>query len=230
MNIDLRGKKVLIISPHPDDEIISCGGLINRCKSDGAEVFVLYITVGKSRQLVTGSTDEDTRMKETEAVAKFCNFKYKFLFVGEHFVRLDGVDQKDLIDPIEDKIQEFKPDIVCIPLKDSYDQDHRAVFTACITALRPVPKTVRHMPSIILEYDEPYSWSVGENGFKPNFFVELTENTLKNKIDSMKFHTTQNRPDPFPRSGENLRRWAEIRGKEIGADAAEGFKCHRLIL
>ncbi len=225
-----KGKKVLIISPHPDDEVISCGGLLDRCKKEGAEVFVFYICVGKTRQLLTGSTNENIRMQETENVAKFCNFKYKFLFVGDEFARLDKVVQKDMVDPIEDKIQEFKPDIVCIPYRDSYNQDHRAVFTACMTALRPVPRSVRHMPQVVLEFDEPYSWSVSDNAFKPNFFVELTEETIKNKISAMKLHATQDRPDPFARSGENLRRWAEIRGKEIGTHAAEGFKCLRFFV
>ncbi len=227
--MDFKGKKVLIISPHPDDEIIGCGGLIEKCKKDGAEVFVFYIVVGNTRQLVTGSTNENIRMKETENVAKFAGFKYKFLFVGENFVRLDGIDQKDIVDPIEDLVEKFKPDIICIPYRDSYNQDHRAVFTACITALRPVPRSVRHMPSIVLEYDEPYLWSVSEHGFKPNFFVEVTKEMINNKIKAMALHETQDRPDPFPRSGENLKRWLEIRGKEIGCDAAEGFKCHRFI-
>lgn len=225
--MELRGKKVLIVSPHPDDEIIGCGGLIQRCKAEGAQVFVFYIVVGTSRQLVTGSTNEVTRMREAEDVAKFCDFKYKWLFVGDKFVRLDGVNQKDMIDPIEDTIEEFKPDIVCIPRGDSYDQDHRAVFTACMTALRPVPRHVRHMPAAVLEFEEPYTWSVGEDGFKPNFFVELTEEMLAGKLEAMRLHRTQNREDPFPRSGTNLRRWAELRGKEIGANAAEAFKCHR---
>ena len=228
--INLKGKKILVVSPHPDDEIISCGGLIEKCKSEGAEVFVFYICVGKTRQLVTGSTNEGTRMEETDNVAKFCNFKYKFLFVGDQFVRLDTVPQKDIIDPIEDRIQEFKPDIVCIPFRDSYNQDHRAVFTACMTALRPVPKTMRHMPQVVLEFDEPYIWSVSDSAFKPNFFIELTEEMLQNKMKAMKLHATQDRPDPFPRSVENLRRWAEVRGKEIGAHAAEGFKSHRFIV
>ena len=123
-----------------------------------------------------------------------------------------------------------RQDIICIPYRDSYNQDHRAVFTACITALRPVPKNVRHMPQIVLEYDEPYIWSISEDAFKPNFYIELTEEILQNKIKAMKLHESQGRPDPFPRSTENLRRWAEIRGKEIGSHAAEGFKCHRLFV
>ncbi len=227
--MEMKGKRVLIISPHPDDEIIGCGGLIEKCRREGANVFVLYIVVGSTRQLITAHTDESIRMRETEEVARFCNFDYKFLFVGDKFVRLDGVDQKDLIDPIEDMIEAFRPDIVCIPYADSYNQDHRAVFTACITALRPVPRNVRHMPQAVLEYEEPYTWSVSEHAFKPNFFVELTPNDVEHKVAALKLHATQDREDPFPRSGDNLRRLAGLRGKEIGAFAAEAFRCHRFL-
>lgn len=227
--MDFKGKKVLIVSPHPDDEIIGCGGLIERCKLEGAEVFVFYIVVGSNRQLVTEFTDQNVRTKETQDVADFCGFRYKFLFMGDRFVRLDGVDQKEMVDPIEDMINYFRPDVVCIPYADSYNQDHRAVFTACMTALRPVPRKIRHMPAMVLEYEEPYLWSVSEHAFKPNFFVELTENMLNRKVEALKHHKTQDRPDPFSRSGENLKRLAELRGKEIGSYAAEAFKCHRFL-
>lgn len=225
--LSLKGKRILIISPHPDDEAIGCGGLLSKAKRDGATVFVLYMCVGSTRQLVTGSTNPDTRMKETKNVAKFCGFDYRFVYVGEQFLRLDMVPQKELIDHIEDKISDFKPDIVCIPSGNSYDQDHRVVFTACITAMRPVPATVRKMPSLVLEYEEPYVWSIGSPE-KPNFYIELTEKDAKNKEKAMSLHATQHRKDPFPRSGENLIRWLEIRGKEIGSFYAEAYKCHRM--
>ena len=219
----LKDKKILIISPHPDDEVICCGGLIEKAKREGAEVFLFYICFGKSRQLVTGSTDPETRLKETEQVAQAGNFKYKILFKGDgnEWLRLDTIAQVDIINPIEDVIQEIKPDIICIPPGTSYDQDHRAVHKACITALRPIPQNIRHFVPIILMYEEPYTWVVG-NLEKKNFYID-TSGFEEKKAELMKLHASQNREDPFPRSGENLIRYMRIRGSEIGVRSAEAY-------
>jgi hypothetical protein len=60
-----------------------------------------------------------------------------------------------------------------------------------------------------------------------NTYFELEESDLKFKFKALELHVTQLRKDPFPRSIDNLRRLAELRGKEIGADAAEGFIARR---
>ena len=73
----LDNKKILIISPHPD-EIIGCGGLIAKCKLLKSTVSVLYVTVGSSRQLVTGKTDFETRKSEIQDVSKYGNLIIKF--------------------------------------------------------------------------------------------------------------------------------------------------------
>jgi len=226
--MELRNRKILIVSPHPDDEVIGCGGLIAKALSNGAKVFVLYMAVGKCRQLVTGGTDEDTRIKEIKSVAAAGGFGYKIQFVGDEFMRLDSLPQKTLIDAFEDIISEQKPDIVCLPCHYSFDQDHRAVFNAGMTAVRPIPQKVRHLVPVVLEYEEPYSWTV-EAVFKPNFFIPLSKDELDKKIKLLKLHATQMREQPHSRSVENIRRLAGIRGADIGVDAAEAYSLHRIV-
>ena len=221
----LNNKKILIISPHPDDEIIGCGGLIAHAKIINSNTSVLYITVGSSRQLVTGKTDFETRNSEIKNVSEYGNFNYKILFKNKYFVELDTLPQKKLIDLIEDYIEEKKPDIVFIPLGDSYNQDHRATFNASITALRPAPVSVRHMVKNIFVYEEPYSWSLN-NSFKPNFYLN-TEEVEDEKIKLMKLHLTQNREFPFARSKENLIARMRIRGSECGLKSAEAYQLLR---
>lgn len=217
----LSNKKIMIVAPHPDDEAISSGGLIMLGKKYSAKVLVLYISVGFSRQFVTGSTTEKERMPEIAKASKFGNFEYKIAFQGESFTKLDTLPQKDLIEVIEDTSHEFKPDIVCIPFRYSFNQDHRAVSLASITAFRPLPKNLRYQPKIVLESEEPYSWTTGDV-FKPNFYFDISD-CMEGKLDLLKCHKTQLRDDPFPRSTENLKRLAGVRGTEIGVPFAEGY-------
>ncbi len=40
------GSRILILVPHPDDEVVGCGAAIGRARAQGAEVFTLYLTHG----------------------------------------------------------------------------------------------------------------------------------------------------------------------------------------
>lgn len=221
----LYKKRVLIVSPHPDDEAISCGGLIMLAKQQKAIVYVLYVAVGESRQFLTGKTSANTRIPEINKASKYGNFKYKIIFQGKEFMRLDSLPQKELIEAIEDTLEKFKPDLVCIPYRFSFDQDHRAVAAACITATRPIPKNLRHQPAIIVEAEEPYSWTTS-NIFHPNLYFDISD-VFEEKIKLLKCHITQVRKDPFPRSPENLKRLAGIRGSEISTKYAESYNLLR---
>lgn len=219
--------RLLVISPHPDDEALGCGGLIGKCKKEKADVVVFYLSVGSSRQLVTNSTNKKTRLREIEVVKKFAKIKIQVAYTGDEFCRLDTIPQKDLIELIEDCIEKFKPTIITIPSSSSYNQDHRAVFDACMTALRPIPKTIRHFIPYVLEYYEPYLWTSKE-AKRPNAYLNLDEkygkgNLLDFKINLYKCHKTQVREDPFPRSPNNLIHLAHIYGKEIGVNIAEAY-------
>lgn len=221
MTLELKDKKILIISPHPDDEIIGCGGLIAKCKQLQSEVKVVYMCTGESRQLVSGSTNSDSRINEIEEVAKYGNFQFQIIFENKYFVELDSIPQKKIVDPIEDIIEEFKPNVVLLPHGDSYNQDHRATFTACITALRPTPHDVRHFVETILIFEEPYVWTV-KDIFKPNVYLDL-DGVEDEKIKLMALHKSQDRPFPFARSGENLMARIKVRGSEAGLKYAEAY-------
>ncbi|MFZ2004099.1 MAG: PIG-L family deacetylase [Stellaceae bacterium] len=39
-------RRILILAPHPDDEIVACGIAARRARAGGAEVFVLFLTSG----------------------------------------------------------------------------------------------------------------------------------------------------------------------------------------
>lgn len=231
--------RILIISPHPDDEAIGAGGLIGKALKEKAAVMIYYLTAGDSRQLVIGKTDSIKRLKEINEVKKFTKAKIKVEYVGEEFCRLDTLPQKDIIEHVEDVVEEFKPTLVAIPSYYSYNQDHRALYEASITALRPTPKGIRHNVSTVIEFGEPYYWGVN-SAPSPNLFLDLTEkfknggpskeNLFDFKIKLYKCHKTQVRNGVFARSPENLKHQAHVFGREIGVELAEGYRLLREII
>ena len=43
--------RVLVLSPHPDDETIACAGIIQQAKARGADLRVAYLTYGEHNEL-----------------------------------------------------------------------------------------------------------------------------------------------------------------------------------
>lgn len=220
--MNLKDKKILIISPHLDDEAICSGGLIMLAKKQGAGIFVLYMANGKVRQFIAsdGQAPVNERAYEAHKASIMGNFKYKIAFEGDEIMKLDALPQQKLIEVIEDTTKEWQPDIVVIPNRNSFNQDHRAVGTAAMTALRPLPDTLRPQPKMILEMEEPYTWP--EIKHSPNFYFDITD-VIDEKMELYSCHASQVPKDPFPRSINNLKRLAGMRGCDISVQYAEGY-------
>ena len=220
-------RKILILAAHPDDEAIACGGLIMRARHMGWAIRCLIASVGNCRQLMTGSTEAVGRMAELRAAGEYGGYSSVVLWVGPECMHLDSLPRKVICDRLEDELEAWRPDVVVIPPASSYDQDHRALAEAAITALRPRPSSLRHHVKVVLEADEPYWWRQGGERPTPNYFVPLSAEDVEAKCQLMAMHASQVRPDPFGRSLENLRRNAACLGCEIGCEAAEAYRVLR---
>ena len=41
-----RTRRILVLAPHPDDEIVACAVAAHRARAEGADIFVLFLTTG----------------------------------------------------------------------------------------------------------------------------------------------------------------------------------------
>lgn len=67
-------RRVLVLAPHPDDEIVACGIAARRSRAEGARLFVLYLTTGvPPREALwpwqRGAYDERVERRRHEALA-----------------------------------------------------------------------------------------------------------------------------------------------------------------
>lgn len=59
------GKRILVISPHADDEVLGCGGYLASQRDEGSEIHIAYATIG-----IKGDPDKEA-VRVTEA-ARVC--------------------------------------------------------------------------------------------------------------------------------------------------------------
>ena len=82
----MSNNRILVFAAHPDDEVLGCGGVIQKHKEEDSRVFVCIVTDGSSTQY-TGNT-RIARQKNKE-----CKLANKILGVGE-VIYLDFPDMK----------------------------------------------------------------------------------------------------------------------------------------
>jgi LmbE family N-acetylglucosaminyl deacetylase len=228
----LTKKTLLVLAPHPDDEILGCGGLIAKIKALGGKVFVTMFAVGNVKQ-IGGESKTDTRIKEVEEVMEYMKVDgYEIIYTDDQIhLKLDVMPRKDLIDVIESKsryaVNKINPDMIAVPSLACQNQDHEAVFNAAFTACRPrVKDGLNNAPTVLVYEQVDNLWT--SRGFKPNFYVDISD-YLDAKLQALTLYRSQMREEPNLRSLENVKRLSQLRGSEICVEAAEAFECYRFI-
>ncbi len=210
--------KVLIIAPHPDDEVLGCGGIIMKHNQLGDRVYLCIVT-----KAYTPDWSDDflsNRLKEIKDSNKTLNIKKTYL-LGYPAVKIDTVSQKELNESILEVINEVEPDILYIPHKGDLHRDHRIVFEASIVASRPI---YEHKIRKIMSYEVPSETEWGQviEPFIPNIYVDITD-VFKYKIEAMKCYGSELKKYPHPRSIEAIEALAIKRGSEVCVEYAESF-------
>jgi LmbE family N-acetylglucosaminyl deacetylase len=236
--LKLDCERVLVIAPHPDDEVFGCGGTIQRLKDGGASVYVLFVTVGTTKDFsARGESTAIERLEEIEKVSEFYGFTdYAMAMQGDEFhLQLDAVPQKEIVHAIERgthvSFQSVKPDLVLTTSPTDYNQDHRAVYLATMTAARPQsPERKAYQPAI-LTYELPYQqWNVGEASPEPRALVRLSEADLQAKLDGLSLYSSQLKDPTNPLSLQGVETLARYRGLQCDSIAAEAFGIARITL
>lgn len=234
MTIDWAQQRILILSPHPDDETLGCGGLIAKAKELGAEVYVQFLTVGDTKDYsAAGLSTAQERHGEIKRVADFFGWDgWDISFPGnEYHLRLDQIPRVDLSNMIERdsslSIAELEPSVVITTHRTSYNQDHQVAAEALHTATRPSNRSARHHPALVLAFEEAADQWRYDAAPTPNLLVDLEERHVAAKIEGMRQYGTQMHDHPHTRSELTLRSLALLRGMQAGTPFAEGFHCLR---
>jgi len=217
--------KIIVIAPHPDDEILGVGGSIARFVNEGNEVHVVIVTKG-TEDLFSYSLIETAR-NEAKKACEYLGVKNLHFLDGFPAAKLDTKPNYQLNKIIFEIIQEIKPEILFIPHRGDIHKDHQLVHESVLVAARP--NSSKYHPIQIMSYEtlSETEWSL--NSFIPNVFIDISEH-LDAKINAMKFYKSQLKQFPHSRSIESIKSLARLRGGTINVKYAEAFMLIRHVI
>lgn len=220
-------KKILVISAHPDDETLGCGGTLLRHKSQGDELYWLILT-NINDEDVWGKERILSRQEEIKQVALRYGFN-KTIKLDYDTTKLDQVPLGELTGKVSDTLKLYTPQVIYLHNRSDIHTDHRVSFDAIISACKsfnnPFLENVL-MYETISETD--FAPPLQENAFIPNYYVNISD-FIDQKLGVMRTYTSEIKEHPFPRSEKNIRALATYRGAQCGMDAAEAFMILKLI-
>lgn len=213
--------KVLIVSVHPDDETLGCGGTILKHLKKGDEVYWMIVT--KADESIGFTKDFVSKRKyQIEKVSREYGFEkvYQLNFLS---TRLQSVDFGEFVNSVSKVINNIKPEIIYMNNRSDVHTDHQItaqVLMSCTKSFRyPFIKKILMYECISeTEMSPPFP----ENIFIPNVYSDITE-FINKKLEIMSIYESEIQDPPLPRSLDNIRSLARYRGSSCGVDYAEAF-------
>ena len=220
-------KNILILSPHADDEILGCGGLISKYSKQNYHINVLILTNANkgAPEIYPPSVIEQIR-KEAKIANNFIGTK-KLFFENLPAMNLNNFPVYKISDIINSYISKIKPEIVLIPSANDIHNDHKIIFKAAKVSFRPNKKSNLKK---ILSYEVLSETEWNEEGklFNPNYFVRLTKSDIANKVNAFLKYKSQVKKFPHPRSKEAILNLSKVRGSQVFAEYAEAYKVEKI--
>lgn len=212
--------RVLVIAPHPDDEILGVGGTIAKRSNAGDEVYVCVVTKGFP-PLFDQEMIEQGRRECVQADRMLGVRKTYFLDLPA--VMLETVPRYELNRKIAEVVQEVDPDEVYIPHRGDMQIDHQIVVDAAMVAVRPRGK---RYPRRVYAYEtlSETGWNIPNttNEFIPTVYEDIS-GTVDAKIGALSVFRSQLAQFPEARSVGAVEALARFRGATVGVSAAEAF-------
>ena len=202
---------ILVIAPHPDDEVLGMGGTIKKLSRKN-KIILCVVSEGATAQYKDKKMIK-VRRDSCKKTAKILGIS-QTIFLDYPDMRLN-LSHLDINKKLEEIIEKYRPEIVYTAPKNDLNLDHQVVFSSTLVACRPKSGVKQ-----ILCYEIQGNTKVP---FVPNVFENI-EKEFSYKIKGFKMYKSEIEEFPNPRSIIAIENLAIMRGIESGFKKAEAFE------
>jgi len=133
--------RVLVLSPHPDDELVGCGGTLLRLIAEGAQACIIQATDGSKLESLRDCPEprrKRLRLEEAERVAAALSARLVLWRQEDAQLKCSS----ETVSALAQMLSQYKPTHVFTPLTTDWHADHRMVSeilgkALAISASRP---------------------------------------------------------------------------------------------
>ena len=131
--VEVGGRRVLVVAPHPDDETLGCAGAIRRHAGEGDPVTLAFITDGSRSRAGGHSADEMRSLRQAEA-------EHAAELLGALRLEWFGLPEgewtfEQLKDPLLRMLERTGPDVIYAPSRIDFHPEHLRVASGLACAL-----------------------------------------------------------------------------------------------
>jgi LmbE family N-acetylglucosaminyl deacetylase len=178
--LNLRAERLLVLAPHPDDEVIGCGGVVFQHLREGRAVRVAVATdgveaaPGEDRDAYRARREEESQKALGGAAFDFFRFPDRAL--EQH---LD-----DLAARLRDALDQFRPDLILVPSAIEIHPDHLALARCFCELIQRDPSLFADLAVARVAFYEV------SQPLRPNVLVDIT-GVAAAKYDAIAAHASQ---------------------------------------
>lgn len=232
--MNIFGKNILIISAHPDDDILGCGGFLAKIKNKNLNVKIIFLAEGSSCRYKINDQNKNIIHKTIEDRNRCALKALNYLgiknvsFFNLKCGSLDTYPILDISKIIENEISKFNPDTIFTHHENDLNNDHKIVFRATLQATRP---GALNFVKFLYSYEVISSteWNF-TNCFLPNIFLSISKKEIKMKAKAFSYYQSEIKKYPKARSLDSIEALARYRGFQSGSEYAESFKLIRSLI
>jgi LmbE family N-acetylglucosaminyl deacetylase len=237
-----RGKTIMIFTPHPDDDVFGCGGVMAMLARNGNKIIVVIYTNDNKGSFDLEMTSERLariRKAEQEAAMEVIGVpKENIIWLGYDDGELEYAEPKALCGQAAKLIRKYRPDAVfSIDPGEWHERwhksDHRMAAFNTADAIRAAEFHLYYPEHLLLDGLKPYKvplmmfyYAAGE----ANYWVDITD-VVELKIKAVSKHVSQfepsinkYRPDWDPKDFEKLVEYLKGRATKKDGKYIEAFR------
>lgn len=207
-------KRILSLSPHPDDTELGAGGFLSKAIDENCDVFVAVFSY--CRESLPDRTENDILSTEFNQSMELLGVPESHRSMLDYPVRRFSEHRQDILEELVKLRIRISPDLVLLPASFDIHQDHRIIYEEGVRSF------LRN--ASILGYELP--WNM--RSFDAQHIVKLEEKDLEKKISVIRAYRSQIEIGRSYFSESFIRGLAETRGVQGGCKLAEAFEVIRL--